>query len=126
MQLLASSRLMSDCTLNHVLFNSSPNRKLNYYHVCTLSLYKLLVMCQLKAGPQSSRTYLQLLSINIRDIARRRTSSYNVVRVVVIVPLNCWQNFTPFFGALALCTMKIDDFRTQSTGTYLTDNKIEQ
>ena len=41
-----------------------------------------------------------------------------------LVPLNCWQNFTPFFGAVALCTMKIDDFRTQSTGTYLTDDKI--
>ena len=83
-------------------------------------------MCHLNTDPQSSRMYVQLLSINIQDIARRRTSPYDVVRVVIIVPLNCWQNFTPFFGAVALCTMKIDDFRTQSTGTYLTDDKIEK
>ena len=34
-QLLASLRRMVDCTLYHVIFNSSPNRKLNYHHVCT-------------------------------------------------------------------------------------------
>ena len=81
-------------------------------------------MCQLSTDPHSSRMSVELLRTSIRDVARRRTSSYDVVRVVIIVPLNCWQNFTPFFGAVALCTMKIDDFRTQSTGTYLTDDKI--
>ena len=34
-QLLALLRRMVDCTLYHVIFNSSPNRKLNYHHVCT-------------------------------------------------------------------------------------------
>ena len=34
-QLLGSSRILSDCTLYHVLFNSSPNKLLNHYHVCT-------------------------------------------------------------------------------------------
>ena len=43
-QLLASLRIMVDCTLYHVLFNSSPNRKLNFYHVWTLCMYKLPVI----------------------------------------------------------------------------------
>ena len=34
-QLLALLRRRVDCTLYHVIFNSSPNRKLNYHHVCT-------------------------------------------------------------------------------------------
>ena len=84
-------------------------------------------LCHLNTDPQSSRMYVQLLSINIQDIARRRISPYDVVRVVIIVPLNCWQNFTPFFGAVALlCTMKIDDFRTQFTVTHPTDNEVEK
>ena len=83
-------------------------------------------MCQLNTDPQSSRMYVELLSINIHDIAQCRTSPYDVVRVVITVPLNCWQNFTPFFGGVALSMMKIDDFRTRSTGTYLTDDKIEK
>ena len=42
-QLLASLRIMSDCTLYHVLFNSSPHRNLKYYHVGTDYMYKLPV-----------------------------------------------------------------------------------
>ena len=33
-----------DCTLYHVLFNSSPTRKLNFYHVWTLCMYKLSII----------------------------------------------------------------------------------
>ena len=29
-------------------------------------------------------------------VARRRTSSYGAVRLVLITPLNCWRNSTPF------------------------------
>ena len=38
---------------------------------------------------------------------------------------NFWLNYIPFFGETALCTMKIDDFRTQSTGTNLARDKAK-
>ena len=51
---------------------------------------------------------------------RHRATLYVIVqcRLVLVAPLNCWQNSTPFFGAVAFCTMKIDDFRT----LFITNN----
>ena len=51
----------------------------------------------------------------VRDFARRRETSYDVARLLVMVPLEPWRNSTPFFGAAAFCTTKIGDFRTSST-----------
>ena len=45
------------------------------------------------------------------DVARRRQSSYDVARLHLTSPLDFWRNSIPFFCAVALCTMKIDDFR---------------
>ena len=46
-------------------------------------------------------------------VARRRTSSYSVARLVQIAPLNCWRNSTPFLCKANFCTMKTDHFRPQ-------------
>ena len=40
-------------------------------------------------------------------VARRRTSSYGVARLVQIAPLNCWRNSTPFWYKSSFCTVKI-------------------
>ena len=45
------------------------------------------------------------------DIAQRRTSSYDVATLHLMAPMDFWRNSTPFFGAAALCTTKIVDFR---------------
>ena len=45
------------------------------------------------------------------DVARRRQTSYDVARLLLMVPMEPWQNSTPVFGAAAFCTTKIDDFR---------------
>ena len=39
-------------------------------------------------------------------------SSYDAVRPVMIAPMNCWRNSTPFWCKPSLCTIKIDNFRT--------------
>ena len=54
------------------------------------------------------------------DVARRRQTSYDVARLLLMVPLDPWRNFTPVFGAPAFCTTKIDDFRASLTLTSLT------
>ena len=46
---------------------------------------------------------------------RRRQTSYDVARLLLMVPVALWQNSTPFFGAAAFCTTKIDDFRASMT-----------
>ena len=53
------------------------------------------------------------------DVARRRETSCDVARLLLIVPLEPWQNSTPIFGAAAFCTTKIGDFRASSTSTSL-------
>ena len=54
------------------------------------------------------------------DVARRRETSYDVARLLLMVPLEPWQNSTPVFGAAAFCTTKIDNFRASSTLSSLT------
>ena len=51
---------------------------------------------------------------------RRRKTSYDVARLILMVPSEPWQNSTPFFGAAAFCTTKIDDFRASSMLSSLT------
>ena len=43
--------------------------------------------------------------------ARLRETSYDVARLLLMVPLEPWRNSIPVFGAAAFCTTKIDDFR---------------
>ena len=61
----------------------------------------------------------QYLSMSVRQyvsqfvsvFTRRRARSYDVPTPLLLSPLDCWQNSTPFFGMYALCRMKIGDFR---------------
>ena len=44
------------------------------------------------------------------DVGQRHETSGDVARLLLIVPLEPWRNSTPFFGAAAFCTTKINDF----------------
>ena len=57
-----------------------------------------------------------------RSLMRRRTLSWGADKLVLIAPLNCWRNSTPFWCKASLCTIKIDDFRTLSIGINLANN----
>ena len=54
------------------------------------------------------------------DVARCRTASYDVARLLLMVPIDPWRNSTPDFGAVAFCTTNIKDFRTPLTSTSST------
>ena len=54
------------------------------------------------------------------NLARRRGTSNDIARLLLMVPLEPWRNSTPFFGAPAFCTTKIDDSRSSSTLSSLT------
>ena len=41
-----------------------------------------------------------------------------------MAPIDRWRNFTPVFGAVAFCTINIEDFRTPLTSTF-DDNIID-
>ena len=43
---------------------------------------------------------------------RRLQTSYDVARLLLMVPIEPWRNSTPFFGAVAFCTTKNDDLKT--------------
>ena len=45
------------------------------------------------------------------DVARRRQTSYDVARLLLMVSIENWQNSNLFFGSAAFCATKIDDFR---------------
>ena len=47
--------------------------------------------------------------------ARRRETLYDVARLLLMVSLEPWQNYTPFFCAAAFCTTKIDDLKMKTT-----------
>ena len=48
------------------------------------------------------------------DVAWRRTSSHGPLRLVLIAPLNCWRNSTPFLCKASFCMMKIYHFRART------------
>ena len=54
------------------------------------------------------------------DVARRRQTSYDVTRLLLMAPIDPWRNSTPDFGAVAFCTTNIEDFRTSLTSTSST------
>ena len=54
------------------------------------------------------------------DIVQRRQTSYDIARILLMVPFEPWENFTPFFGAAAFCTTEIDNFRASLTLTSST------
>ena len=54
------------------------------------------------------------------DITRCRQTSYDIARILLMVPFEPWENFTPFFGAAAFCTTEIDNFRASLTLTSST------
>ena len=74
---------------------------------CGATLYTALSVC-LCVPPK----FLSQIQI---DIAQRRETSYDVARLLLMVPLEPWQNSTPVFGAAAFCTTNIDDFRASLT-----------
>ena len=52
------------------------------------------------------RQKLELWFVNTRYIALCYTLSYDVVRLDIKAPLNCWENATPYFGAILLCPLE--------------------
>ena len=54
------------------------------------------------------------------NISGRRQTSYDVDRVLVMVPMESWRDSIPFFGAAASCKTKTRDFRASLTLTSLT------
>ena len=54
------------------------------------------------------------------DAARRCQTSYGVATLLLMAPIDPWQNFTPIFGAVAFCMTNMKDFRTPLTSTSLT------
>ena len=44
----------------------------------------------------------------------------DVARLLLMVPMEPWQNSTPFFGTATFCRTKIDDFRASLMSTSLT------
>ena len=58
--------------------------------------------------------------ITSSDVARRRQTSYDVARLLLMVSIEVWRNSTPVFGAVVFCRTNIEDFRTLFTSTSLT------
>ena len=63
-----------------------------------------------RAGPESKLSFLlsyspseiisrPLIGAKYGDVTRRRETSYDVARQVLMVPSEPWRNSTPFFGA---------------------------
>ena len=49
-----------------------------------------------------------------------RQTSYDVARLLLMAPIEPWQNSTPIFGAVVFCTINIEDFRTPLMSTSST------
>ena len=62
--------------------------------------------------------------ITSSDVARRRQTSYDVARLLLMVPIELWRDSTPVFGAAAFCTTKIEDFRASLALTSSTTSSI--
>ena len=117
---LVTSVLYRKCTLE--LSWSGNNCTVSQYiqYMCTLScpwgwpLDSFQICHSLSTARHELGEGLKKKKIEIFNFARRRTSSKVGVRLLLIEPLNCWQNSTPFWCKTSFCTIEIDDFRTLS------------
>ena len=50
-------------------------------------------------------------------ISQFSTMFYDVTRLILMSPIDCWRHFTPFWCKASFCMTKIDNFRTQLSGT---------
>ena len=60
------------------------------------------------------------------NIALRCLTYYDVARLILMSPIDCWQISTPFLCKASFCTTKIGDFRTQGSGDSRTISKLLQ
>ena len=84
-------------------------------HVFSEGYRRYLALCLTLSVSQSVSAFLFLV-----DMARRLQTSYDVARLCLMAPMGLWQNSTPFFGAAALCTTKIDGYRASAMSTSIT------
>ena len=97
-------------------FNFCPalsERALDQYFEMCVCLSVCLCVCLCVTNFQASDWW------KYGDVARRRKTLCDVARLHLMVQLEPWQNSTPFFGAAAICTTKIDDFRASLLLTSL-------
>ena len=117
---LVASVLYRKCTLE--LSWSGNNCTVSQYiqYMCTLSCphgspLDSFQICQfLSTARHELREGLKKKKIKVFNLTWRRMSSCGAVRLVLIAPLNCWQNSTPFWCKASFCTIKTDDIRTLS------------
>ena len=64
-----------------------------------------------RAGPDSMLILCEFVC-EFEIIGRKLATSYDIARLLLMVPIEPWRNSTPFFGAVALCMTKIDNFST--------------
>ena len=81
---------------------------------CTTKIVDFRALSTLSTLPTWLRRPLRKDQL-FENLARRRGTSHNIARLLLMVSLEPWRNSTPFFGAAAFCTTKIGDFRTSST-----------
>ena len=121
-----------------LMFNSSPNRKQNYNHECSVHTYNypaIMISSPLtineercKCGTllgQSSTYYVWHEAGNV-EMSTKRTScmsSYDVAWLQQIAPIDFWQNSTSFFGVALFCIYKIDNFRKLHQTINLTSKR---
>ena len=99
--------------LNGLLFDEWVDhdvKKLNVEEALKLSIFVL----QKAAAPKnvvefrhSSIGTIRSILATPYDVWRPRATSYNVGRLLLMGPIEPWQNSTPFFGAAAFCTTKL-------------------
>ena len=112
---LVTSVLYRKCTLE--LRWSRNNCTVSQYIQCTCTLScprgcpldSFQICLSLSTAPHELGEGLKKKKIKVFNLARRRMSSCGAVRLVLIEPLTCWRNSTPFWCKASFCTIKIDD-----------------
>ena len=79
-------------------------------HIFSEGYRRYLALCL-----TSSVSHLVSAFLFFCDAERRRQTSYDVARLLLMAPIDPWRNSTPAFGAVAFCTTNIEDFRTHLT-----------
>ena len=59
-------------------------------------------------------------------IRKPRATSHDVARLLLMLPLEPWRNSTPFFGAAAFCTVKIDDLNISEPSNDLFEDNYHK
>ena len=107
-------------TISKIAFQSNISYFYDFQAACHLNIWHCLCVCV------CNQPIFNQHRVTLCDVAQCRTTLYNIGRLNLVAPIDCWQNSYPFSCNVSFCITKVDNFITKTSRTTCTVSKLLQ